>query len=306
MNVRMRRQMSTRLSILVLCGSVSCVAQSPAPTLTSKPSTVLQEETVVRNAYSRLDYLMRLTVYTEAAKHGIAGQVVDPIEVASKVQDAVPTYSLTSFKAGPLSEIANEKWGDVVSAPLNTDSLTHVTLGHQAYKDPDLAGVNWQSAEANSVKADQVPEDVRNKILSMTVQQVLSFGGRYFVTPDVVYDRYATFLVTSTYKGRTTGPYKALFLFGKNSSGEEVAAPQDLYSDTTALQAAAFGLPYPSGILHTHLREVPILADWLNATQIPAQTCSTTKLDLCCSNSKCGISQVNLQHELSIPLAPNL
>jgi hypothetical protein len=45
--------------------------------------------------------------------------------------------------------------------------------------------------------------------------------------PETLWQRYASYSVTVTYRGKSRGPYKALFIFGHGAKGDEVIEPED-------------------------------------------------------------------------------
>ena len=94
-----------------------------------------------------------------------------------------------------------------------------------------------------------------------------------------------------------------MFLFGKDPTGKDMASPQNPVLDFSGSLPTGGESFYPGGLMHSHLRDVPILSNWLAAQAMPASSCSTIKKQLCCSGSRCGISENDLQEELSTPLA---
>jgi hypothetical protein len=93
------------------------------------------------------------------------------------------------------------------------------------------------------------------------VRQALSDPG--VANNDITYTSYAAYTVNLSYQGKSV-TYKAMYLFGRNSKGGEQATPGDA---VLALSGLSFEAPqdlYPKGLLQSHIRDVPILSNWLN------------------------------------------
>ena len=119
-----------------------------------------------------------------------------------------------------------------------------------------------------------------------------------------IYTRYTTFTVSVTFQGKTSTD-RAIVFFGTDAKGHEVFTPQNPVLDFGgSLPSDVKDSFYPKGLMHSRLRDTPVLADWFASQAISASSCTAVKRTLCCSGSRCGISVTDLQEELSTPLTP--
>lgn len=135
----------------------------------------------------------------------------------------------------------------------------------------------------------------------MTVAEAIKVDGRNWSSIPINYTRYAAFTVDLTFDGKSVGPYKALFLFGTNGSGKEANSAMLDPISGNALVATAGHDTYPAGLFQTRMRELPQVADWIRANEMPAASCSTPH-EVCCSHGRCGISQADVNRDLSKPV----
>jgi len=264
-------------------------------------STMSHEETVVRMVYSKLDYLTQLDVVSKAALDSYSGQSIDEAQVQKQLSDAKIEITLSDFKAGPISEILNKPWLDYLSIPSPPQEILEVMIGNHTYKDNDLPMISWQTAAAKWKPADPTPQAALDFLQNKTVKEMLEASSK--VTPsDIVYSRYISYFVTARFQSKSIS-YKALYLFGTDAKGIEKASPGDFY---TVMNGLTFGAPqnfYPDGLLHSHLREVPVLAEWLKAHEMSDEQCSTAGTrDFCCVGSRCGVAAIDLRNALATPL----
>ena len=146
-----------------------------------------------------------------------------------------------------------------------------------------------------------VPPDVEKQILSLSVSEAIKKFTPDLFDAQATYTRYAAFTVNATFQGKSTGPHKAIFFFGKDSDGNDVVTPNDLISGTSAMWSALKNSYYPTGLLQSRLRGTPAVNDWVRANEVPAESCSTKAGDVCCSRGKCGLSQADVNRDLSTP-----
>ena len=123
------------------------------------------------------------------------------------------------------------------------------------------------------------------------------------------WQRFASYSVTVSYSGKTTGPYKALMLLGHDEHGNEQVEAEDSFTDVTGLALALSKSFFPESLVATRLRTYPFVTSWLNTTQMQDQSCSSSQLsmgkrDVCCDLQalKCGIRHMDLVNEMSKPL----
>lgn len=271
-----------------------------APSLHAQSQGAHDEE-VVRNAYQKLSFIMQFSVYGTFSAV-VQSHQTTPAEFQKNLNDAMLIFTLENFKAGPISEISSDKWSNVITAPRNFATQINVGIGTTTYGD-NLGNVpvrgTWMTAQAYSVTA--VPSDPSDQLridgLAKIFQEPIGSGRGFFEYPNEAYTRYVSYQVTAAYQGKVIGPYKALFLFGNGA-----VLPNDLYVSMNALRDTASKSLYPSGLFHTHLRDTPLIHDWLIANQITTQSCSSSAGDLCCTSTRCGIAQNDLQRDLATPL----
>jgi hypothetical protein len=137
-----------------------------------------------------------------------------------------------------------------------------------------------------------------------TVHQNMTAPENASVFGKNIYTRYTTFTVSVTFQGKTSTD-RAIVFFGTDAKGHEVFTPQNPVLDFGgSLPSDVKDSFYPKGLMHSRLRDTPVLADWFASQAISASSCTAVKRTLCCSGSRCGISVTDLQEELSTPLTP--
>src|SRR5271170_7096444 len=62
---------------------------------------------------------------------------------------------------------------------------------------------------------------------------------------------------------------------------------------------------YPNGLLTSHLRETPVLSQWIDAQKISNDSCIASKAQLCCYGDRCGVSSEDLHTILATPIPPS-
>ncbi len=263
------------------------------------------EESVVRAAYAKLSYLTQVTVIGNAAmKSYKTTSALDSVKLNQQLSDVEVRFDLEDFKVGDVSEIANMKWGELISPPPQPPGeILAIESGSQTFQDRDRLQSEWKTGRPRWIPADQIPAVAMATVLALTVQQHMQISGKQWTYPDVVYYRFASFSATVTFRGKSVGPYQAAFFFGRNAKGQGIVAPQDNITDGNALFLALTESIYPKGLLETHLLKTPVVSDWIGSSQVFGQNCSTGKQELCClSAGKCGVSHDDWQRALATPL----
>jgi hypothetical protein len=107
-----------------------------------------------------------------------------------------------------------------------------------------------------------------------------------------------------TFQGKSRGPYKAIFVFGHDATGNEVITPEDATTDSIALATAMSAHLFPDSFVRTRLRTLPVLANWLSARQKSGPACSVGQRDLCCdlAQLRCGAASDDVAGWLAKPL----
>jgi hypothetical protein len=252
--------------------------------------------------YGEMAYLTQIKVIGEAAMHSYFGSEVDKGAVAQQLKDAEVEINLDDFKTGNISEIANQKWGDVITPDLAPKEVLEIEIDDQSFKDNDLPLVEWPIATAKWKPAESSDPSAFDTIANKSVGEIMKIGIEPELTNGAVLSRYATYSVIAKFQGKRSS-YKALYLFGKDSEGKEVAIPEDLLTSLTGIGSQSF---YPVGLLHTHIRETPILVDWMEAHKMTDASCSSVRHVLCCVGTRCGFADADLRYEMSTPLVPEI
>jgi hypothetical protein len=136
----------------------------------------------------------------------VSPEFVD-ISSEQRIADARITFTLSDFKVGDANDIVNQKATDFVS--LTVDKKLQVDRGQYSYIESGRER-NWLTPHAHWAPAR--PE-MHEPILEMT------FNGLYEAQweqkrPVNLWQTYASYLVTVTFKGETRGPYKDLHAYG--------------------------------------------------------------------------------------------
>ena len=303
MNVTSCRDFSPRSShtVLTFLATFSIAVPLLTPYAQGQPSRS-HEEQVVRMYYAKLDYLSQLGAVSKLAlaSYSPARAAIDETESARRLSDAKIDVSLSDFKVGPLSDIKNRKWVDLVTFPQPPTEVLEVRIEGHEYTDADLPKISWRSAVSEWNLVQPEAKEVLDQELGWTVGKVLEMQNE--ATPStVVYDRYASYSVSITAKGKSSS-YKAMFLFGVEANDEKDAI-EDSFTRVSGVGEDTSKGSEVGGLLHSHLREVPEMAEWLTAHSIPDADCPNLGTGgFCCVSNRCGIPEADLQRELATPL----
>ena len=120
----------------------------------------------------------------------------------------------------------------------------------------------------------------------------------------VAWQRYASYSVTVTFRGKSRGPYNALFLFGRDAKGNEIVMPQDATTDSIGLADVMTLHLFPEAFVRSRLRATPVVAEWLGAAVMSNASCPTGQRDVCCDleQLKCGPGSVDVANWMNKPL----
>jgi hypothetical protein len=281
-------------------------------TLPVVAQTQTHEEEVVRNTYAKINLLSSLGVVTQAALDTHPdGTKDDRATIQKNLTDDVPVFTLTDFQVGPISDITQDKMSKWIteSAGPNTEVIdgsasgTDFTVnGYQTswviYK------VKWATIPDWKTELSQKMGD------SLSIADMLHLGGQanwrgFIKTAPATYLRYAAYTVNATLNGKSSGPRKALFLFGVDVRGTPFVIPDDLLTESIISQTLVYPED-PTGLLLSPVRENQVLRDWMSANIMPAESCSVSSTkQYCCSKDRCGISPVDFNQHLatSVPKA---
>jgi len=270
----------------------------------SQSAPTQDEETMIRSTYGQLVYLTQVKVASDAAMNTIAGAAApDKAQIAQQLSQAEVQITLSNFKTGPLSDIEGQRWMNFVSPTVPRDRL-YIQVGDQQFTDNGLPAEDWKTATAKWVPAHVMSPEAIAAFRDLTVHQALIDPKSASVFGNNVYTRYTTFTMSVTFQGKTLSD-KAIAFFGTDPKGHEVMTPENpVLGFGGSLPTEVNDTLYPKGLMHSRLRDTPVLADWFASQAISASSCTNVKRTLCCSGSRCGISVTDLQEELSTPLTP--
>ncbi len=252
------------------------------------------EEAIVREAYAKVAYMTEVNIVGKAALDSYTAKAFDQSHFTADLTKASPEFTLDSFEVGDFSQIANKKLGELISVPTPPAKVLKFDTGNQGFRENDQVDISWHWAKAHWESAEDLGADSVRTLSDLTLQQAI------VLNKEGPFERYATFCVTISFQGHSEGPVRAFFLFGKDAKGTETATPQDNFSDSTALAIAVSEPMDPNVFLKTHLRETPVLSNWLASHEMFDQACVADKL--CCSGSRCGIRHADLQKGLLTPV----
>ena len=262
--------------------------------------TMTHEETLVRTAYAKFAYaseqrvvgdlLMEKEVKAPIAKDGVG------LTASQRMAAAEITFTLKDFVIGDIRDIINGKALDFISPPMEEVLTTNGEVGHD-HNDGGLK-THWDCLEVQWAPGRVVPPELSNATLDDLYQ--LEWHKQ---RPATLWQRYASYSVTVTFQGKTRGPYNAFFIFGHDEKGDENIQIED--ATTNGLGAAITDKLFPDAFLLTHLRNDPILINWLSTAQMNSPACAVGKDDLCCDlmQMKCGPGRADVVNALAKPLS---
>ena len=219
------------------------------------------EETIVRSAYARLSYSIDQLPVSRLAME--AGGVPVPREVASlssneRIAAAHISISLRDFVVGNAKELLSRKVADTIQ-PM-ADRLDIVSGVHSLISNKQE--FHWYEPIASWAAAEP-PAPGSLEALTVADFLKMQWQGKNVAA----WQSYVSYLVTVNYKGKTVGPYKALFIFGHDTKGGEVVEPEDSVIDATALAGAMAEPLYAGALTSDRLKDVPAVRDWVDAKQ---------------------------------------
>ncbi|HZD47953.1 MAG TPA: hypothetical protein VE178_04340 [Silvibacterium sp.] len=282
--------------------SIALVCLGALPVLQAQ--TMSHEEELVRNAYAKFTFLCALdTVANVAEKQEIGKSSPDPNYLNDRLDATVPVFTLTNFEAGPLADIASRPWKDFVTPQGSAAGVLGSTSSNRYYSENGHQ-VTWTGVSAFWTPV-QTNISAELAMMDRPVSQVIAIASPYWSGKNnpVTYTSYVAYTVDVSMGGKTTGPHKAMYLFGTDSHGKPFVSEQDLISGTHISMSGLLATPtYPAGFLQSPLRDTPAAMTWIRKNEMPSSSCDATKRDVCCSHGHCGISQTDLNRDLAAPL----
>jgi hypothetical protein len=259
------------------------------------------EETVVRTAYAKFAYASQQYAMVQLATESMGTVVGLPPKKTGTTNDqrmaaAQVSFALSDFVIGNVQDIINLKAVDFIS-PASGEMLA------AAQGDSQFAE-GGTMFEARSIQPQWRPVSPPSpEVLEVRLADLYQIQW-HLERPASLWQRYASYSVTVTFQGKSHGPYKALFIFGHDANGNEVIHPEDGTTDARGLAFAMHEHLFPDVLLRTRLRSSPVVANWLNANQMSAPSCSVGQADVCCDLAKlqCGPGREDAAEAIAKPL----
>jgi hypothetical protein len=250
-------------------------------------------EETVRSTYGALSFICGLGPVTERVENESS-----PVTPAQDTVELSPTYTITDMQTGTIASIGNRKFKEFVEVPSGQILIAQFT---KRYHTEDDISSTWPECKA-IWKDFKVPFQATdsNSGLGMSMTEIARIGSTMFTEP-ATYTHYAAFTVITEYQGKSTGPHKALFLFGFNPKGKEIVAPQDLFSGDQGLWQVLAEPVYPDQLLTSPLRESPAIAEWIKTNTSADSNCSSVRSDLCCHDGRCAMPHSKVSLALEAP-----
>jgi len=199
--------------------------------------TMSREEEILRNSYAKLSFMCELSAISPAAfdikGNGEDGPRRSNLVLLDKdVARTTPTFTLSDFKIGAIADIANEKWSHFITQQ-PADYLSGSWRSYGYNYSGNMTSWTAIEMEWKQNKSPYIPTEEYLKLTvadAIRIQQAM-WVGQLSKSPT----RYAAYTVEATFQGKSTGPYRAFFLFGVDAHGNELAAPTDLVTDSGLL-----------------------------------------------------------------------
>ncbi|MGB7600220.1 MAG: hypothetical protein WBM24_07945 [Candidatus Sulfotelmatobacter sp.] len=260
-----------------------------APLAALAADSMTHEETVVRTAYAKFAYAVQQEAISQLALEAdhpemqrIAPDTVGQT-VEQRLANAQVTFTLTDFTIGDIRDILSRKAVDFIS-PAVGESLDTMNISYNYSEVPGVGSVlQWLHPQWKPAIA--VPGPIAELDLKTLYQMQWEKDDA-----GTLWQRYASYSVTVAYRGKSRGPSKAMFIFGRDPKGNEVIEPEDGTTDPSGLVQAMHVQLFPDALVSTRLRKVLVVTDWLAAHQMTSPTCSVGQRDVCCDLAKlqCG------------------
>ncbi|HVR22318.1 MAG TPA: hypothetical protein VMU26_03270 [Candidatus Polarisedimenticolia bacterium] len=284
--------MKPKVRLTLLCLSLLTAAYAVTPEMS-------HQQTIISSAYAKLAYASKQRSVLLVAKDGLVPVKFRKLPQDEKSIDAMlaaaeVTITLKDFVVGNLSDILGKKVSDVISPPqefLLRSFLQDWTFTEQGSKPQPCNGLELRWERDNN------PPGPESDNLKFDDIYRMQWGVE---RPKTVWQSYAAYTVTITFQHRTE-EYRAMFIFGHDENGNEVAEPVDPTTDNSALAEALHEPLFPAALVSTRLRSNPTAASWVAANQMSDPSCSVGKGDVCCdlNTLKCGPSRADVSAALS-------
>jgi len=266
--------------------------------LSAAVAQMTHEETMVRTAYAKFAYASQQNVMSQLALELLSPDVRTDTGMTNdqRLAAAHVAFTLGNFAVGNVQDIINRKAVDFIT-PANGEVLTASPLSTQIAEGG--SGAEIRSFQLHWEPANPLPPEIAGAKLADLYQFQW-----HRLRPEALWQRYASYTVTVSFQGKARGPYKALFVFGHDVSGNETIEPEDGTTDATGLAFAMQSHLFPKPFVRTRLRGYQFIANWLNANQVSGPACLAGLGDVCCDlvELKCGPGRDDVAQGLSKPL----
>jgi hypothetical protein len=259
------------------------------------------EETLVRTAYAKFAYASEQNALYQLAleantQHDLLAEAkgtapkrsVTPeqrLAARQKLAAAQVSFKLNDFVIGYVADIRDRKASDLISPPIGEifDAGPQTYGFSEGGQGLHLYGLHLRWG---------APFVGEREDLNATIGELERFSTS---------ERYASYSVTATFQGRSLGPYRALFVFGRDTKGNATVMPEDENTNDTALTWVLAQSLFPEALVRTRLRAYPVVAEWLNRHE---KSCSQSSRDVCCDLTRlqCGPGSDDVAKGLSEPL----
>jgi hypothetical protein len=257
---------------------------------TVSASNMTPEEVAVRSLYAKLAYAAQLFEVHEAMQKN---KQLTLSELEAQLNQSQVRFQITGLSSGPLSQILETKYSDLVTKPDGSDVLG-VGPGTLKYKE-DLSDGSTNETQEINAQLIWTSGQILTEDWNFPFAKVLNL-----MSNASDFKRYAAFTVTVDYLGKTR-TYKAVFLFGTDKDGNLEIWPIDTVTNNPALHFFAKEDVYPTTFLDTSLRQKRVVSDWLTAHQLDNLKCQSGKKKVCCDpdTMQCGVSAGDVQSALA-------
>ncbi|HXA86142.1 MAG TPA: hypothetical protein VNZ47_13760 [Candidatus Dormibacteraeota bacterium] len=222
-----------------------------------KGQQMTHEEEVVRTTYARLAFAGQINeIHNQLKEKRKSGKHIDRTNFQLRMQANTLQFELTDFKVGPLSDISQTKYSDLVTKPSRTggDSL-YIAAGNFNYSKDGMPSTS-AIAMAEWGPSRDLNEDWDIPFAAGYAQG--EWAGQH--------QRYASFNVKVTFQGRSR-EYRAMFLFGAKGLVSALDTVIDINGN--ALSRFIDSDAYPETLIEGGLgNEDPVVREWIDAKQV--------------------------------------
>jgi hypothetical protein len=262
------------------------------------------EEQVVRTTYERVTFAARLGMLWHAIELDEGWPGLNDGLVLTKAMNDQVRFDLTGFKVGELKDIGSSSWTSLVEGPVDTLFIHFVempvgfTKNNKTRNFPiTYADAAWKPAAPSAI--DTLEERTRTSLVP-SVKEVLR--SLHKPNGDGEWKRYASYSVVASLREKSIS-YRATFLF--SADGHEIL-PLD-YATGMGIAPFVKTTMYPSALVDTAFREIPLVQAWVLSNEIKGCK-GSNQPEVCCDPviGRCGIASEDLQRSLGMQIDPDM